>query len=158
MQWDGTLKRFTFIWNDPSQTAQVINLTVYKTSSTSKDPICTTSASGYTGVLVCDISTYTGDFVAEAVRTTNTPTMLAQKTASIKQSFGDVGGGVLGLFLGALLLVFFALIGIYSPVLVVILGIASLFPLYFIGGISWEVLGAIGVLGGVFLHFMRKVQ
>mgnify|MGYP001329808324 CR=1 FL=1 len=157
LTWDTATSKFTFIWNDPSQAAQTMNLTVYQETGIGTNILCSSTGTGYTGVLTCDLTGQTGDFEARVVRTASPGVVFAKAVASIKQTFTDVGGGAIGLFFGAILLIFFALIGTVSPVMVVILGIISLIPLFLLGNISWMVLMAIGVLGGVILHFMRRI-
>jgi hypothetical protein len=45
-----------------------------------------------------------------------------------------------------------------SPTLVIILAVISLIPLYFLGGITAGIMMGIGVLGGIILHTLRRVQ
>jgi hypothetical protein len=156
LSYDSNLKRFTFIWNDASQAEQTITLNVYKDTGTGSLNICNNSASGYVGVLICDVSSYTGNLRAEAIRQASPPVVLSQLLISLRDSIVNHGGGTIGLFIGALLLITMALIGIASPVLVVILGILSLIPLYFLGSINMAILAGIGIIGGVILHFLRR--
>lgn len=158
LTFDSVTKVFTFVWNDPSQTSQTMNLTVYQVGSTSDMIVCSTSDSGYTSLLVCDVSAYSGTLKAQVVRTASPGTIFAQLIENVKETFIDVGGGSLGLFIGAIILIFFALIGTISPIMVVILGIVALVPLFLLGNISWIVLTGFGVIGGVILHFIRRVS
>jgi len=156
LSFDPITKQVTFIWNDPSQASQTMNLSVWQIGSIENTIVCSASASGYTGILICDLSAYTGTFKAEVKRSANPNTIFNQLIIAIKNTFVDVGGGSLGLFIGAIILIFFALIGTISPILVVILGIISLIPLYLLGNIGWEVMAGIGVIGGVILHFLKR--
>lgn len=150
-----TTKIFTFTWNDPSQSSQTMNLTVYK----GDEIICSSSAQGYTGVIYCDVSDYYGILTANVIRTASPGKLFAQSIQDIKQSISDVSGGKeIGLFIGAILLIIFAMIGSFNPVIVVILGIIALIPLFLIGGITSSILMAIGVLGGVIIHFIKRGQ
>jgi len=159
LSWNPTTKIFTYIWNDPSQLTQEMNLSVYKITGTGKILICSSASSSYTGVVQCDVSAYTGELVAEVFRTASPPILMSQLTSSIKDLFSDeTSGGTLGLLLGALVVIFFAFVGIISPVLVVILGIIALIPLFLIGNISLAVITATAVLGGVVLHFMTRTR
>lgn len=157
LTFDSATNRFTFVWNDPSQESQTINLTVWKDTSLTSYIVCSNTATGYTGVLICDVTGTTGKLRAEAWRTASPTQILAQLVKDIGETFVDVGGGSIGLFIGAIILILFALIGIVSPVIVVILGIVALIPLYFLGNISWIVLTGIGVIGGVVLHFLKRI-
>jgi len=151
-------KKFTFVWNDPSQSSQTINLTVYKQGNLNDTIVCSVSSTSYTGVLVCDISAYTGTFKAIAYRTASPNTPLASLYAEIKQTFIDAGGGKLGLFIGAILLIFFALVGIASPILVILLSVISLIPLVLLGSLQLSAFIAIGLMAGIILHFSRRIQ
>lgn len=151
-----TTKVFTFTWNDPSQASQTMNLTVFKGDQI----VCSSSASGYTGVIFCDVSAFTGTLTANVYRTTASTTLIfSQLIEDIRQSISDVSGGPeLGLFIGAILLILFAMIGSFNPVLVIILGIVSLIPLFILGSITTSILMAIGVLGGVIIHFLKRTN
>lgn len=157
LTFDTTTNKFTFIWNDPSQASQTMNLTVYKQGTISSEIVCSTTSIGYTGTMICDVTGQTGTLKAEVYRTASPSVLLAQLIAEIRTSFADVtGGGTMGLFIGAIVLIFFVMVGIISPVLVIILGIVSLIPLYFLGSINWMILTGIAVMGGIILHFMRR--
>lgn len=157
LTFDSNTKRFNFIYNDPSQKSQTMNLTVYKDTAIDSYVVCSSTTVGYAGSIFCDVSTQTGILRAVVTRTASPLVIFAQLTSELRSTIINAGGGSLGLFIGALLLIFFALIGTISPVLVVILGIISLVPLFIMGNIAWEVLVGIGVIGGVILHFMRRV-
>jgi hypothetical protein len=156
LTYDTTTNIFTFIWNDPSQSPQTMNLTVYHIGSISNTIVCSSTSTGYTGVLNCDVSGQTGTLKAQVVRTASPDITFIQKIISIRSTIIDAGGGNLGLFIGAILLILFAMIGSFSPVIVVILGIVSLIPLFLLGSINWAILMGIGVLGGVIIHFIRR--
>lgn len=156
LSYDAANERFIFTWNDPTQTSQTMNLTAYKESATASEVICSAQSSGYTGTMLCSITGQTGRIRAVVIRTASPGTIFAQLIEEIGSTFIDAGGGGISLLIGAILLIFFALIGTVSPVLVIILGLVSLIPLWLLGSISWMVLMAIGVLGGVVLHFIGR--
>jgi hypothetical protein len=133
-----------------------MNLSVYKDTGTGSTLICSSSSSGYTGVLICDITGYTGNLRAEAVRIASPPVIISQLLKSIKQTIIDVGGGSLTLFFGALLMIFLALAGSFSPVIAVILGVVALIPLMLMGSINMTVLAIVGILGGIIIYFITK--
>jgi hypothetical protein len=151
-----TTMRFTYIWNDPTQTTQTMNLSVWKDGTISSELICSTSSTGYTGVMICDVTGYTGTLRAEVTRHASPTTPIAQLIEKIGTTFIDAGGGTLGLLVGAILLILFAFIGVMSPTLVVILAVIALIPLYFLGSINAGVMMGIGVLGGIILHTLRR--
>jgi hypothetical protein len=157
LTFDETTKVFTYVWNDPSQKTQLMNLTVWKDTGVGSTAVCNSFSSGYTGVMSCNVSAEVGNLRATVVRTASPLVIIASLSIKIGQTIIDVGGGALSLFFGAMLLIFFALVGTVSPILVVILGIVSLIPVFLLGGISWAVLTAIGVIGGLILYFMKRI-
>lgn len=156
LSYDSTTKVFTYVWNDPSQQSQTMNLTVYKLGALSNTIICSTSSTSYTGVMLCNVSAYTGQLKAKVTRTSSPELTLSTLIVNIRSTIIDSGGGMFGLFVGAILVIFFALIGAFNPILSVIFGIIALIPLFLMGNITWEILMAIGVIGGVVIHFLRR--
>lgn len=152
LSFDRVNKVFTFIWNDPSQTSQTMNLSVYKGDNI----VCSSSSSGYTGILVCDVSTQTGLLIAKVRRTASPSLVFKQLSAEIRTTLISAGGGSLGLFIGALLLIVFALIGIYNPIIAVILTLIAIIPMFLLGIVTWEIMTAIGVIGGIIIHFIKR--
>lgn len=147
---------FTFTWNDPSQASQTMNLTVWRDTYYSSSVVCNSVSTSYTGTVICDVTGETGTLRAEVTRTASPKVVIDQLIVTIRDTFISAGGGAIGLFIGSLLLITFALIGVVNPILVVILGIISLIPLYFLGNISITVLVGLGVIGGVVIHFMNR--
>jgi hypothetical protein len=158
LTFNSTTKVFTFIWNDPSQATQTINLTVYKETGTSSELVCSSTSTGYTGIVICDVSAYSGNLRATATRTASPETYLKELSVWIRDTFITAGGGTLGLLLGAILLIVFAFVGIASPVLVIILAVVSLIPMVILGNISMGVFAAIGVVAGVILHVIGRTK
>lgn len=158
LTFDSATGIFTFIWNDPSQASQTMNLSVYQDTGTSSTIICSSSSTSYTGTLICDVSAYTGTLRAEVVRVASSPTIIAQLTQIIRDTFIDAGGGAIGLFFGALMVIIFALVGIFNPIIAIILSMLSFLFLLFLGNISLLVFSAIAVLGGVVLHFLGRTR
>lgn len=156
ISWNTTSKQFTLTWSDPSMNTQFMNLTVYG-GLLNSTVICSTQGSGYIGVLTCNVSGYEGTLRAVAMRKASDWTMINQKIVDVVNTILDVGGSSVALIAGIFLLIFMAFVGIFSPVLVVIFGVLAFIPLLLLGGINWAVMGAIAVLGGVILHFMRRV-
>lgn len=158
LTYDTSTKKFIFTFNDPSQNTKTMNLSVYKQTPLNETIICSSVSTTYVGTLVCDVSLYTGRLTAKVTRQSSPIVEIAQKVIEIRNTFISSGGGFIGLLIGAILLIFMALIGTISPILVVILGLLSLIPLYFLGNISWIVLTSLGVIGGIILHFLRRVM
>jgi len=130
-----------------------MRLLVTRERGDSSFTICDTSASGFTGVLTCDTTGYTGSLRALAYRTASPEVPLFERLINtISSPFkGDVG-----LFISLIVFMVLALIGIFSPVASVILGIVGLFPAYLLGSITLPVFIAIGVMGGIIIHFAKR--
>ena len=150
---------FTYIFNDPSQDTTLMNLTIWQDFG-DKDSIiiCSTYSNDFTGVLVCDVSAYSGQLRAEVWREASPRVLIAQLLTSIRDTLIDIEGGkTMSLFIGFILLITFALMGVVSPVLVVILGVVSLIPLIFLGVLDKATFLIIGAIAGIILHFMRRI-
>lgn len=148
-----TTNIWTLTWNDPSQNTQSMNLVVTRERGDSSFTICDVSASGFTGVLTCDSSGYTGTLIAQAYRTASPSTPIFQK---IINTITSPFAGSVGLFFSFILVALLMLIGVYSPVASVILGIIALLPALYMGVITLAVFIAIAVLGGIIIHFMKR--
>ena len=128
---------FTFIWNDPSQTSQTINLSVYKLTGTSENIICSGESTGATGILICDVSAYTGLFKAVVYRTASPTNILDTLFAEVRNTLISTSDGkTMTLFISAILAIFIFLAGILSPILAVIMGIIALITALLLGGIK----------------------
>lgn len=150
---------FTFIWNDPSQLTQLMNLTIYKDTGISSTIICSTSSAGFTGVLTCDTTGYTGTLRAEAYRTASPTEVIKQLIVNLSTSLKDISGGsFFGLIIGIFIFGFFMLIGLVSPPIAVVFGLIGLIPMMILGNINWAIFTAIAVFGGITLHFLRRTQ
>jgi hypothetical protein len=160
LTFDKTTKVFSYIFNDPSQDTTSMNLTVYQDYANAESQIvCSQSSSSFTGVLVCDVSAYTGQLRAEVYRQASPPILIAQLLADLRSTFIDLEGGkTISLFIGLILVVTMALMGVVSPPLVVILSVIAIIPLMFLGAISISVFIIIGTIGGIILHMMRRIS
>lgn len=160
LSFNPTTSVFTYIWNDPSQDTTLMNLSVWNDFPDRKSVIiCSTSSASFTGVLVCDVSAYTGQFRAEVYREASPPILIAQLLRSIRDDFIDATGGkTMGLFIGLILIIAMALMGVVSPPLVIILSVIAVIPLIFLGAISFSLFIVIGAIAGILLHFLRRIQ
>jgi len=158
LSFNPTTKIFTFIFNDPSQDTTLMNLTVWKDTALDSTIVCTTSSNSFTGVLVCDVSAYSGTLRAEVYRSASPPKLLAQIIEVIVIGLDKIGDGSMGLIFGVFLVILLSLIGVFNPVISIILGIVALIPLIFLGAISPSIFIIIGVLGGIVIHFLTRIQ
>ena len=148
-----TSKIFTLVWNDPTQNTDQMRLLVTRERGDGAYIICDTSATGFTGILTCDSTGYTGSLKALGYRTASPEVPLFQLFINtITSPFkGDVG-----LFMSLIIFMIMVLIGVFSPVASVVLGLVALYPAYLLGSITLPVMIGIAVLGGIVIHFAKR--
>lgn len=157
LTFNATSKVFTYIWNDVSQQTTLMNLTVYKDASTGTTVLCSSSTSGYSGMLVCDVSAYTGTLRAMVYRTASPTIIVASFIATIGQALSDFAEGkTIGLFFSFILFAFTFLAGMFNPVIAIIMGVVALTVSLYIGTITITVFMGIILLGFLVIHFMRR--
>ena len=115
--------------------------------------ICDTSATGYTGLLTCDSTGYTGTIRGTAYRTASPQRPILSKVINTANTPFK---GTVGLFISFILVTLLMLIGIFSPIASIILGIVALLPAFYLGSITLEIFIGIAVLGGIIIHFMKR--
>ena len=153
IEYNTTSKIVTFIWNDPTQNTDSMRLTVERDRGDSAYTICDTSASGFTGVLTCDTTGFTGTLVAKAYRTASPEIPIFNKIINTEST---PFRGAVGLLISMILFIILVLIGSYSPIVSIILGVVALLPAYVLGSINFAVLVGIAVLGGIVIHFAKR--
>jgi len=157
LSFNSDTKTFTFTWNDPSQETTAMNLVVYNENGDTSTVVCNNTATGFTGVLVCDVSAYTGVLRAIAYRSASPFRVISQLIEEIRSDLGDLAnGGTTGLLIGVLLVISLALIGIASPILVVIFSLIALVPMLILGNITFSIMMILVAIGGVILFFMKR--
>ena len=146
---------FTMIYNDPSQNTEEMTLKVYKETGTSTLELCTDSSTGYTGVLTCNVSIYTGQLRAIAYRSASPEITIAQM---IVNTVSTVFKGNTGLFVSLFMFLILVFIGsLYGPVPTLIFGIIALIPAVIFGTLTTEIVIGLGTLVGIAIHFMKRV-
>jgi hypothetical protein len=153
LTYNPTLKIFTFAWNDPSQLTQSMRLLVEKERGDYFTTICDTSSSGYTGIINCNVSGQTGTIRAQAFRTASPEVPIAEKIISI---VNNLFKSTTGLFIVAIAFIFFTFVGIFSPIAAIVFGVVGLLIGVAFGVFHYGLVIAIGVLGGIIIHFMRN--
>jgi len=144
---------FKFTYNDPSQTTSLMQLNVYKMFGVEDTLICATNSTAYTGVLTCNVSTYTGQLKATAFRSASPSQIIAIAWHDMTSTPFKSG---LGLFLTFLIALTLFLMGMAMPVASIILGILALIMGIIIGSITLSIVIALSVIAGIVIHFMRK--
>ena len=155
LTYDSTLERFVYIWNDPSQNTVKMRLLVKKDLGFQDTIICNETGTGYTGVLSCDVTNYTGLLDAVAFRSAS-PT-IPENALQIEKG-RDALNNTLGLFISFVLALLMALIGIFSPIGAIIMMLIALLPAVILGSITFSIMLAIGCLGGIIIHFIKKTN
>lgn len=154
LNYNETTGVISFVFNDVNQLTQSMRLLVEKITPTSIITLCDDTTSGYTGIINCNISAYTGSFKATAFRTASPEVPIAQKLINtadtiFKSSFG--------LFFSVMLWLAIVLTGIVGgPVITVILSIVGLIPALFLGSINLAIFTGFAVLGAIILHFIKR--
>jgi hypothetical protein len=148
---------FRFIWNDPNQETSLMNITVYKLNTFGKTIVCNNFASGFTGVLTCDVSHVTdGTLQAIVERSASPPIPIDSMVVELGEKIASIASGTFGLFMAVVLVIFIGLIGIVNPVIAVIAGVIALIPALLMGAINLAIITAIAVAAAVIIHFMKK--
>jgi len=144
----------SYIFNDPNQLTQSMRLLVEKINPTTEITLCDTTTSGYTGVINCNISIYSGTFKATVFRTASPEVPIAQKLISTTNTLFK---SAFGLFFSAILWLAIVLTGLAGgPILTVVLAIVALLPALFLGSINLAIFTGFAVLGAIILHFIKR--
>lgn len=151
--YDSTTGVFSYAYNDPSQSVSLMELNVSRVSGSSETVICTANSTGFTGVLTCNISGQTGLFKATAFRSAS-----PERISDILwvDNITTVFQGTMGLFIVMIIALVLFLIGIYAPIASLVLGILALIPALFLKVITYPIMLAVGVMGGIVIYFMKE--
>jgi len=150
--WDEDNDRFIFTWSDSSQATSEMRFEVYKDAGFQQVLICNDSSTGYTGVMTCGVGNLTGSFYAKAYRSASPSIFFAVLYHLIR----DTVSSSFGLLVGFILALAAGLIGLFSPIAAIALLIVGLIPALAFGAVTIEIFVAIGVLGGIVIHYMLK--
>lgn len=152
---NSTLNLWSFVYSDRSQKTSSINLTVYKITGTSVYPVCSNTVSGYSGAVTCNTSTYTGTLKGVVVRAASPGVPFVEKIVSIgSTAFASTFGLWLSILIAIPIIFVFSII---SPIAAIIGGIIALIPALYFGAINWAIMGGIAVLGGIVMHFLKRI-
>jgi hypothetical protein len=154
LSYNETTKVFTLIYNDPNQLTSNMRLLVTRETGTSTLVICNSSSFGYTGVISCNVSAYTGMFKAVAYRSASPELPIAQKIVS---SLNTTFRSGLGLFISVILWLAIILTGLgNSPLWTIILAVIGLIPAIVLGSINIAIFTGVAVLGAIVIHFVKR--
>lgn len=145
-----------FIYSDSSGLTGGMNLTVYKITGTDDFAVCSETSSGISGTITCNSSLYTGTLKAVIVRTASPGVVLTQKMiTTISTAFKSSYGLFLSVIIAIPIIFAFAIV---SPFIAILGGIIALIPALYFGSINITIVGAIALLGGLVMHFIRRVS
>ncbi len=159
VQYSFTFNETTGIWyftySDPSMKVNTMNLTVWKDTGVSSYILCSNLITGISGAVSCNTSGETGSLRGVVLRSASPEIPFASKIVSITTSaFKSTFGLWLSLLLAIPLIFTFAFI---SPIVAVIGGVVALIPAFYFGSINLGILGGIAILGGIIIHFLKRV-
>jgi hypothetical protein len=144
---------WTLTWNDPTQNTHAMTLNITKESGDNSNLICSSVGSGFTGIITCNTTGYSGLMIGSGYRSASPLLPIIQK---IVQIISSPFKGKTGLVLSAFIFLTVCLTGIISPILCVIFGIMAFIPGVLLGTIPMEVAAAFGVIGGIIIHFAMR--
>jgi hypothetical protein len=153
LTYDNNTGVWTFTWNDPSQSTQTMNLNIISERADSTNIICSTNASGFTGVITCDTSAYSGTLRGIAYRQASPLRVIAEKVIN---TVSTAFRGTAGLFISLIIFITLVLIGIVSPIISILMGVVALVPAYFMGSINLVIFVGLAFIGVLVIHFMKR--
>jgi len=145
----------TYYYNDPSQATEEIVMEVSMLSGDSLTPVCFEHATGYTGVMTCNVSDYTGTANVKVYRSASDAKIIHLKNYLTGRTAFTT---TTGLFINMVLFLTLTLIGIASPIVAIIFGFAGLFMGVIIGSINTVIFMGLACMGGIVIHFMKRAD
>lgn len=146
---------FYLTYNDPSQLTSKMNMSVYKETGTSSTLICSTGTTGFTGVLSCNVSEYSGTLKATVYRSASPAQVLIEL---LIDSRSTIFKSQLGLFFNFLCFIGITFMGLASPILVLVFGLIGLIPALVTGSINLTIFIGLGIMAGLIVHFIKRVS
>lgn len=144
-----------FTYSDTSGKTNTMNLTVFKDTGDNSYSVCSNSITGSSGAISCNTSLFTGSLRGEVYRSASPEIPIAQKIVNIGTSAFKSQYGLWIIILIAIpIILIFAFM---SPVVAIIGGIVALIPGIYLGSLSMAIVGGIAILGGIVLHFLKRI-
>lgn len=145
LSFNNNTNSFTYVWNDPSQATQSMNLSVYRLTGDSETFICGSSGTGFVGLITCSVGDEKGLFRAVVYRTASPAEPILSLYQTISGSVSSLGS--FGLWIAFIIIGILAIGGAYiSPVLALLMLGISTIPLMMLGVFSWAVAGSLIVI------------
>lgn len=144
-----------FIYSDPSGKINTMNLTIYKDTGTSSYPICSDTITGVSGAVSCNTSLYTGLLKGIVTRAASPEIPFVSKVVNVVSSALK---SPFGLWLSLLIIIpIIFIFAFVSPVVAIIGGVIALIPAFYFGSINLAILGGFAILGGIIIHFLKRI-
>ena len=154
LTYDSSTEVFTYVWNDPSQTTNTMNLKVSKLVGDRDYFVCNTLGSGSTGVLACNTSGIDGMFTANVYRISSPAAAVATLSADKSTSIFDTPIGLVITFLIMLPIIFAGIAG--GPYGILIMSLISLIPALILHTIPALVFFGFAIMIAVAIHLVRR--
>lgn len=159
LDYNDTSGLWSFIYSDSTQKTDLMNMTIYRDTPTSSYVICSSYSTAYTGVITCNTSAYltlNGKQRAVIIRTASPPVTIAYK---IYEGLTTVFKSSYALWLSLLLAIPIVItLATVSPTGAIIGGVLAFLPALYFGSVNLTIVGALAVLGGIVMHFAKRIQ
>jgi hypothetical protein len=155
LTFNSTSHKFLFIWNDPSGRTQTMNLTVFRETGLNVGPICESIGTGMIGAIDCDVTGYTGQLRAVVYRSASPAIPIASLIENLDQALSSISK-TMSLIIALILSLAGFFIGIFNPVLGILMLIASFIPALYLGSITIYILLGVITMAIVVIHFIRR--
>jgi len=138
----------SMLFNSLDGTSKTIQLLANQINISNDLIVCNNVTTGIAGLLTCNLTAYTGNFLAQAyINTTHEMNILDQISVSTANFFRTTGTE--GILYGMLFIIALVMVGIWNPVASIVLAMIGFILMGVIGfiAIGWAILISIIILG-----------
>ena len=138
----------SMLFNSLDGTSKTIQLLANQINISNDLIVCNNVTTGIAGLLTCNLTAYTGNFLAQAyINTTHGMNILDQISVSTANFFRTTGTE--GILYGMLFIIALVMVGIWNPVASIVLAMIGFILMGVIGfiAIGWAILISIIILG-----------
>lgn len=158
LTYSNATKNFTFTWSDSQQSVSYGSLIVTKQTSFASTIICNSTISGFIGTASCSIAAFENDtsstFIANGYVNTNTSYVIATMTRTYPNPLtGD--WGINGAVLALLLVLTFAMFGLFNPAATVIFACIGVIISSLMGLIPISFMYISGIIALAFIGILK---
>lgn len=147
---------FTYSWVDSSGSMTSTRLQVQQLNTTSSPYLCNTTATAASGTLNCNVSAYSGSFIATAYGTFDGDTYVIDRiSATIDNRYKTFGKE--GMFWAIMFLIALVLAGVWNPAVSIGMMLVGIVLIAVMGIIAlpWLAVISILILGGVVISHLK---